>query len=159
VSRIAQLQRRIKGADHAAPDLLHVVVSPRSAVSNLQAQRLISKERDMSWPTDADIERERIAKAERDIAAMEASMQNDEIELPDGGVGKRYRSTADVARIAELEAALRDCIAFVAIIADKHKRDFGLTELHPTHAAILDKASTLTGGDVLSTKLADSRTN
>lgn len=57
-------------------------------------------------------------------------------------------------RVAKLEAALRDCIPFVAVHADKYRRDFGMDKLHETHAAILDRASTLTGGEILSTKLA-----
>jgi hypothetical protein len=57
-------------------------------------------------------------------------------------------------RIAELEAALRDCIPFLAINMDKYRRDFGLNDLHPTHAEILDRVSRLTGGEILSSKLA-----
>lgn len=60
-----------------------------------------------------------------------------------------------LARVAELEAALKDCIGMVAVYADRYRREFGLPELHPTHARILDHASTLTGGDVLSTKLKE----
>ena len=58
-------------------------------------------------------------------------------------------------RIAELEAALNDCIGMVAIHADSYRRKFGLTDLHPTHADILNRASVLTGGERLSDKLKD----
>lgn len=58
------------------------------------------------------------------------------------------------ARIAELEAALRDCIPFLAVNMDKYRRDFGLKELHPTHAEIIDRVSALVGGEKLSDKLS-----
>lgn len=82
-------------------------------------------------------------------------------------VGKDETSPEDKAllernliecRVAELKAALSDCIPFVAIVATKHMHDNDLTELHPTHAAVLDRASTLTGGKVLSTLLAKKST-
>ena len=57
-------------------------------------------------------------------------------------------------RIAELEAALWDCIPFLAVNMDKYRRDFGLKKLHPTHAEIIDRVSRLTGGAPLSAKLA-----
>lgn len=38
-------------------------------------------------------------------------MAGDEINLPDGGGGRRFRSKADVARIAKLEAALEQIAA------------------------------------------------
>lgn len=56
-------------------------------------------------------------------------------------------------RIAELEAALRDAIPFLAVNMDKYRRDYGLTELHPTHADIIDRISRLSGGGPLSKKL------
>lgn len=60
---------------------------------------------------------------------------------------------AAAARIAELEAALRDAIPFLAVNMDKYRRDYGLTELHPTHAEIIDRISRLSGGEPLSKKL------
>jgi len=56
-------------------------------------------------------------------------------------------------RIAELEAALRDCIPFLAVNMDKYRRDFGLDALHPTHAEILDRVSVLSGGEPISQRL------
>lgn len=56
--------------------------------------------------------------------------------------------------IDELKEALTDCIPFLAVNMDKYRRDFGLKELHPTHAEVLDRVSRLTGGEQLSDKLA-----
>jgi hypothetical protein len=58
-------------------------------------------------------------------------------------------------RCALVEATLKSCIPFLAIYMDRYKRDYQLTELHPKHAGILDRASHLTGGEILSENLKD----
>lgn len=60
-----------------------------------------------------------------------------------------------ISRVDELEAALRDCIPFLAVNMEKYRRDLGVKELHPTHAEIIDRVSALVGGEKLSVKLAE----
>ena len=62
-----------------------------------------------------------------------------------------------VARIAELEEALQDCIPFLAIYMAKYATDFGEPAIHPTHAEIIDRVSKLTGGEPLSEKINPAR--
>lgn len=66
-----------------------------------------------------------------------------------------YCACDALKRIAQLEAALRDCIPFIAVSMDKYRRDYELKALHPTHAEILDRVSRLSGGEKLSDKLAE----
>jgi hypothetical protein len=84
--------------------MLHVMVQPNTAMLGLPGQdetyfQLTS--RPMGWPTDADIERERIAKAEREIAQMErtCTCHPDEAVTP---CARKYASRdcrlSDVAR-------------------------------------------------------------
>ena len=57
-------------------------------------------------------------------------------------------------RIEDLEVALRDCIPFVAVYSERYAREYEVKSgLHPNHAEVLDRASLLTGGDVLSTRI------
>ncbi len=70
--------------------------------------------------------------------------------------GNRPATEADVwawKRIDELEAALHDCIPFLAVQMDRYRRDGAMTELNPTHAEIIDRVSALVGGEKLSEKL------
>lgn len=55
-------------------------------------------------------------------------------------------------RIAELEAALRDCTAFVAVHVDRWARDNG-GQMHETHRELLDRIGRLTGRDDLVQRL------
>lgn len=55
-------------------------------------------------------------------------------------------------RIAELEAALRDCTTFVAIHVDRWARDNG-GQMHETHRELLDRIGRLTGRDDLVKRL------
>jgi hypothetical protein len=59
-----------------------------------------------------------------------------------------------IRMVEERDAALRDCIPFLAVNMDKYRRDYELKALHPTHAEILDRVSLLSGGEKLSEKLA-----
>lgn len=61
-------------------------------------------------------------------------------------------------RIAELEAALRECIPFLAVHMDRWRRDAATAELHPDHANLLDRVSLLSGGEPLSSRLKSSTT-
>ena len=56
-------------------------------------------------------------------------------------------------RVDKLEAALRDCIPFLAVYMYKYRLDYDLTELHPRHAEILDRVSVLSGGEPISERL------
>lgn len=49
------------------------------------------------------------------------------------------------ARIAELEAALRDAYPFVCVAVDRWRRDSGADKLNPAHAGIADRIARLTG--------------
>lgn len=53
-------------------------------------------------------------------------------------------SLEQTLRIAELEKALADCTAFVAIHVDKWARDNG-GAMHETHRELLDRIGRLTG--------------
>lgn len=65
-----------------------------------------------------------------------------------------YAATAKLQRrITELEAALVDCIPFVAVHADRWARDNESKDLHETHRKLLDRIGGLTGRGEISAKL------